>query len=1290
MNRTFRPLLLLRLGLTVALAAVSTDALALLADAGHRPFNADVPKANGDPLPRRQYREPYVEISNTTTVTVYQVLKKFNNGQLIANQTGGTLYVKGASQQQWTQIGGPANYQFHANEGDFQYWKASFTPAALGIAPTEVIQYYFYLTFDFGAENTYVYAGQGKGDLSSQVTNSESTAASNAFSIRNRPGWIFHANNRVVNGNDVQFWAKVGYISDPNNLNTRWATNGAIYYTIDGSEPSGSLGSGSGSTAAIAFSYSHPESNNQGAPSIAGTAMWWQANVSNLLGVAPFGSTVKYKLGFWNSQNNEEKFAEHNAGTNNTTFAFQNGVFGDPALSVNGLNANYTTSHVFIDETVGGSANFTINFSPGQPNITAAEVFTNLNRRNRAEVDADGDGTEDGIHPPNGNNLVAGDDSQYYKAYTMTANGPGSYTLTLPANKTGAYRLTARWKVSGDNNWRWYTGFGRRDHAIVVSPTAARDINLYEINVLNVEANGDTFATRSTFEDLFDAPNAPHQGSENRWNLPYLKNLGANWLWFQPIHPVTLEAQQGFDPGSPYSVRNFFEINPLMSVGYNPNATSFSGNPINPTVHPDNRNAARLAFKGFVAAADIEGVGVMLDAPFNHTAPDAELSIYGVNYIAPGNGTVSLIRDTEARFYSRDGDYGQRASSAANIAIAPDRGDFGKWGDVRDVFFGNYSALVTTNPDTNGNYNNESDIFDYTSPNWTSDDRGDIAGFQNVTRGVWKYFAEYTLHWLNETGVPPGADLATQTAKGIDGLRADFGQGLPPQFWEYAINKTRTRKWNFVFMAESLDGGAVTYRSNRHFDILNENIVFPLKSASNAGDYRGIFEGRRGAYGQGLVLLNNMSHDEESYEDPWQAVVRYGVVSTVDGVPLIFPGQELGISRTFGYSQYETNFGKQIAHFKRYNSMLPAWLDSNFGNDQLYPVYQGIGQARLFSRALRSSNRYFLSEDGSNQTIFGVAKFETLNGLPGNSDVVFAFGNTNRDASPAGNFHVNQDVDGNGQNDYGIQASRTYNIRNIAAYTKFDPNRRSYWLWGNGRTGADVLNNGVFVLMNRVPTDDASWQTVPFEPQYLKLYDVTAPSTSPGTPTTANGFNYSIGSNSVLVSWNPAPPDAGGVQPQYRVTYSYNGGPAQSFITSATSFTFGGSAGQTLTVTITAVNPNDNSVAGPSTTVTIRFLVPGDDDDRDGISNEGEDAAGTNPLDATSAFRVVRVANAPSGQITLEWTSVPGKTYRIEGASEVYGTYMPLGSQVAASPGLTTEATVPATGKKFFRVSTVP
>ena len=1267
------------------------QSFAVLADAGHRPFNFNVPNFDGSAEPRRQFREPYVEVSNNpaspTTVTIYSVVRKFNNpGYGTANQTGGALFYKGAADGVWQQ----AALSFHANEGEHQYWKASFSSAAFDA--NEVIQYYLYLTFDSGAENTYIYAPTGLGDLNSATTNSQSAAASFPFTVRNRPAWIFHANNRVINGTNVQFWAKAGYIGDPNNLATRWADNAAVYYTTNGSDPVPGATPGQSGAAAtqVAFlNYDHPETSGggQGGTSIAGTAMWWMANVANM----PGSTTIKYKIGFWHSSNSEQKFADHNAATNNQIFSFSIGGVGDPVLTINGLNANYTTTHLFVDEVAATSQNLTVSFQPNAANINSAtvQVFTNLNRRDRAQLDANGDGTEDGIMPPDGNS-VGTDDANYYRAYPMTNDGGGSYSLVLNAAKTGAYRLSARYQTTTNPGvWVYYTMAGRRDHAIVVSPVDARNINLYEMNVLNVEADGDQFANRGTLEDLYDAPNAPHgTGNSSRWHLNYLLGLGCNWLWFQPIHPITLEAQQGFDPGSPYSVRNFFEINPLMSVNYNS-----AGGPTDQA----NRDAARLAFTGLVSAADAAGVGIMLDAPYNHSAPDCEVSAVGAPIF--GLSASALFRDVEARFYSQSGNYAARATNSGNIAIAPDRGDFGKWGDVRDVFFGNYSALVAINPQDNGNYNNESDVFDYSNPNWTSDDSG-APGFQNVTRNVWKYFAEYTLHWLGQTGVPPGADLATQTAHGIDGLRADFGQGLPPQFWEYAINKTRTRKWNFVFMAESLDGGAVTYRSNRHFDVLNENIVFPLKSASTSVDYRNIFEGRRAAYGQSLVLLNNTSHDEESYTDPWQAVVRYAVCGAIDGVPLIFPGQELGISRTFGYQQYEINFGKQIAHFKRYNSMMPAWNDNDYGNNQLYPVYQGIGQARLFSRALRSSNRYFLDQTGLggiHASIFAVAKYETKNAGPAFSDVVFAFANIDRDNNQSGNFNVNQDTDNNGVNDYGIKVGRTYNVRNIAAYEAIDTTRRDVWLWGAaGRSGSDVLNSGVFVSVNKVPTmqssmnsNDPAWNQRPYEAQYLKVYDVTAPPNAPGTPMPPNSYNYTIGS-SVTVTWTPAAPDSEGIQPWYKVNYSYNNGAPGFFYTSSTSAMFGISPGSHVQVWIQSVNPNNLNVTGASSpTVLINFLEPSGDNDGDGKTNADEDAASTNPFDATSHFGVSQITKPDANNVTVSWQSVSGKKYKLEGSSTVAGSYTPIEPEVTANAS-TTSLTVPTGGFNFFRVRIVP
>ena len=1292
-----------RLMLALALLLGSSSGVfAALANAWHIPDNS------GD-LGGTHMRDPWIEISNDpaspTTVTIYEGIYKGDG----ANQTGGTLFYKGASQSVWssTALG------FDRNSGNNQYWKASFSTA--GFAANEVIQYYIYLTTDgsAGIANTYIYAPVGTGDKGGVTTSVQATAAGSAFTVRNRPGWVFHADNRVVNGSSVQFWAKVGYIGDMNNVSTRWADNGAIYYTVDGTAPAPGATpgtAGSASTQVAIFSYDHPESNNQSAPSASGTAMWWVASVNNL----PALTAIKYKVGFWNSANSEQKFGDYNAGdlgdSQGHVFSFSIGNIGDPVMTVNSVSANYTTTHVFVDEVAATTQPISVVLSPGEGPVTACEVYTNLNRRDRAQLDANGDGVEDGILPPDGNSVTVGDNN-YFTAYTMHDDGGGQYSLTFDASKTGAYRLTARWKVQGDANWHWFTNIAasRRDHAIVVSPVDARNINLYEVNVLNVEADGDDFAHRSTLEDLWDAPNAPHTGASNRWNLDYAKNLGCNWLWFQPIHPIGQEGQS-YTPGSPYAVKNFFAINPLMTANFSGSATNAAD-----LASASNRAAAITAFHDFVAAADAAGVSVMLDAPFNHSSPDAELAANGAGYFAPGSGSGDLIRDHEARFFSRDGNYAMRASGAGNIAVAPDRGDFGKWSDVRDIYFGRYAALVDINPDDNGNYNNEQDWFDYSVGSENASGSGN-GHFDTITQNVWKYFGDYTLFWLTQTGVPSGSDMATQTSHGLHGLRADFGQGLPPQFWEYVINKTRARKWNFVFMAESLDGGAVTYRSNRHFDVLNENIVFPLKSAASATDFRNIFEARRSAYGQSLVLLNNMSHDEEAYDDPFVALTRYAVCNTVDGVPLIFPGQENGISRTFGYAFYEENFGKEIAHFKRFNDMLPAWnkvnpsdaADYNFGIAQLRPVYAAIGQARQFSRALRSANRYFLDQTGNGGApaqIFSVAKYETPNASPNNADVVFAFANIDRNSSPAGNFNLN--ITQNGSNLFGIKRGRTYGLKNIAAYIgqyappnpgglNPAPTRRDVFV--NTQTGDALLDNGLYVATNKVPTADADWGTPaseghPYEAQYLKLYDITPPPAS-GAPSSPKA--YAIG-NAATFSWTAASDPDGGVS-GYHVVISTqpNGGGTVLFDGNVvgTTKTQTGSYNQTLYAKVTTVNNAgiESAMASNSVAGTI-LLDPAADKDGDGITNANEDTAGTNPLDNQDFLRIRSVTTVSSGVVDITWSSVPGKKYQVESADDLTSGFGPLSDVITADTGETTKTYRDSTatdGRRFYRVRLVP
>ena len=843
------------------------------------------------------------------------------------------------------------------------------------------------------------------------------------------------------------------------------------------------------------------------------------------------------------------------------------------------LNADYTTSKLYVDELTGDAVPITISFAPGVQ-ADEVELWTNLNNRERAGADADGDGIHDGILPPAAPNTKPASYSSgpypatgYFQAIPLTGSG-GTYTTTLNATKTGAYRLTGRYKIAGQTTWTWFSG---RDHCITVAPKLARNLRMYEINVLNVNATGPSEAQRSTFESLSDSANG-------RVNLDSLLDLGINSLWFQPIHPNGREGREkingvDYEPGSPYAVKNFFEVMELMSLG-------------------NTRTSSMAAFQTFVTNADTKGMNIILDAPFNHTAWDCEVSTQGLPLFSEAGLNTSgwsasdKIKDREVRFYSSNGAagtaYAVPANSATDIATAPDRNDFGKWADVKDVFFGRYTTLVTgfpTDVSSRATTALENDQM-------TWDDLKGAAGSNGaVTRAVWKYFARYVPYWLEKTGLPAGSSKSDQAYKGIDGLRADFGQGMPPQFWEYVINVARTHKWSFVFMTESLDGGAVTYRSNRHFEILNENIVFPWQSATTTTAHRDIFEMRRTSYGQGLVLLNNTSHDEAGYSDPWQAFIRYAVGSTMDGAPMIMYGQEIGTAASLSFDKYEVNFGKSIPHFKAWNSMQPQWTSwsaNTFGVKNLIPAYAGAGKAREFSPALRSSSRWFLNPNGSttaDPNIFAVAKYEQANASPATQDVVFGFVNLDRTTVRQNTFAIPSGLG----TILGIKSGRTYNVRNIAAYLGPNneyPDRRNRFLWGdNGLSGSTILSGGIYVSLPPVPATDSAWGSAPFEAQYLKLYDVTPPPALTGAPTTSTSITAN---GTTTLSWS-AVNDPEGLNPTYRVTAS-NGSTVE---TTSTSVSFPGLTPGTYTFTVTALNPNDPSkTSTPSSPSPPSALFP--------------------------------------------------------------------------------------------------
>ena len=906
------------------------------------------------------------------------------------------------------------------------------------------------------------------------------------------------------------------------------------------------------------------------------------------------------------------------------------GVFdvGKPQMwtVVNGStnDANYDLRRFFLDETMGDSSAITVVLQPNISGVSNVELFSNLNRRDFAVLPGDEDPAT----------VTASSASTYYRAYPMTSIGGGQYAVTVPVTKCGVYRINARYTVGGKTCY-YSDGGLRRDGSVVVSPLKAQQLRLYELNPMIAEATNDNFYGRSTFHSLY----ASEPGRPGVINTNYFRNLGVNMIWLQPIHPIGSDNRQtdpstgsAYDPGSPYAVKNYWQVNPVL------------GNPSTPT-------QAMLEFTNFVAAMQHAGVGVMLDGTFNHSAWDCEVGTVGQQLFPLwATNSAGYIRDLRPQWYSKKGDYSQHASyytsaSDNDIAQAPDRTDFGKWPDVADFDFGAYDALVgAQTDDARDNYLAERDA---------------LAPLDSYHREVWKYFSSYPAYWLDKTGCPAGTPRNAQPLVGISGLRCDFAQGLPSLFWEYTINKTRSLKWDFVFMAESLDGyrtvngsnrHGVGYRSSRQFDVLNENLVFYWRDTFfDYYNYAGAtpqtyltwqnLDNRRNAYDTCPLLLNLTTHDELlPQDDQWRVFYAYSELGGMDGVPMIFYGQEAGsqndaatytnhsVSAQNNMARYELNFGKAIPNFKRYNCMTNIWSGLNSGwKTPLLNAYQRVNGARSASLALQSRQNYFLGKQsggGYDSNIFAVAKFIAPGVSVASQEVVFVFANNNYQGSTNRAQTYSLSASYNGKNWFGIQSNHNYNVMDLASPTP------SNLIWGTDRSGTDLIANGIYVGLNGTPY---AGQQV----QYLKLVDKTEASPD---------FDH----DGIIDALDPDK-DNDSLPDWWEVLYGLNPYDATG----------------------------DNG--------------PNGDPDHDGLSNLQEYLAGTNPRDPNSCLKLTRVG-LNSGHANVDWTAIPGLSYYLESTTNLNswdGPSLFFGTVYSATNEVIDYGATGA-GQRFYRVRIVP
>jgi hypothetical protein len=102
-----------------------------------------------------------------------------------------------------------------------------------------------------------------------------------------------------------------------------------------------------------------------------------------------------------------------------------------------------------------------------------------------------------------------------------------------------------------------------------------------------------------------------------------------------------------------------------------------------------------------------------------------------------------------------------------------------------------------------------------------------------------------------------------------------------------------------------------------------------------------------------------------------------------------------------------------------------------------------------------------------------------------------------------------------------------------------------------------------------------------------------------------------------------------------------------------------------------------------------RAADPLADADGDGQSNHAEFLAGSNPLDANSAFRITgmqAVWQTNGTQIVIRWASFEGSTYSIWSATVVQGPYSMIATNIAATPPLNTFSGTTTGSNGFLRV----
>lgn len=357
--------------------------------------------------------------------------------------------------------------------------------------------------------------------------------------------------------------------------------------------------------------------------------------------------------------------------------------------------------------------------------------------------------------------------------------------------------------------------------------------------------------------------------------LQGIKELGVTHVWYTGIieHALLTDYSAFGIPlddadvvkgraGSPYAIKDYYDVNPDLAVDVNSRMTEF---------------------EQLVTRTHAVGLKVIIDFVPNHVARayHSDAKPAGVMDLGEGDDVTVSFKASNNFYYLPGEEFKpplRYNPLAENTVLSEDK----KFKEVPAKATGNDQFTAT--PGVN-------DRFETVKLNYGIDIQNNRKNYFEPIPSTWQKMKDILLFWAN---------------KNVDGFRCDMAEMVPVEFWQWAIPQVKAVNPEIVFIAEIYNPAQYrNYIQTGHFDFLYDKVQLYdtlrllVNDNSNTADINAIQKSLEGINHQMLHFLEN--HDEQRVAskyfagDYWKVVPAMVISATIDKGPvMIYFGQEVG------------------------------------------------------------------------------------------------------------------------------------------------------------------------------------------------------------------------------------------------------------------------------------------------------------------------------------------------------------------------------------------------------------